>query len=217
MLLQPDCESLAEFIHCGCHFVLGLHCRATCSMQCSPQCVHSKPVMHKQGDARQHVRTAGAWRGLDRQALEGCLGVVALALGVVMAGTGHLPTLKLLRGGSEPFLAPIIPSFPPPQPLPSTPPPLFPLTSNPPNCLTNLCHVQCTLWSCPLPPSRPSASYLLLLSAPSHSHLSPCHVLCLQDPCCLFLLASIHLAIVPYPPALHILTVPGHCIVRRLP
>ncbi|KAL0039031.1 hypothetical protein WJX77_005730 [Trebouxia sp. C0004] len=42
--------------------------------------------------------SAGAWRGLDRQALEGCLGVVALALGVVMAGTGHLPTLKLLRG-----------------------------------------------------------------------------------------------------------------------
>lgn len=35
---------------------------------------------------------------LDKQALEGCLGVVALALGVVMAGTGHLPTLKLLRG-----------------------------------------------------------------------------------------------------------------------
>ena len=126
MLLQPDCESLAEFIHCGCHFVLGLHCRATCSMQCSPQCVHSKPVMHKQGDARQHVRTAGAWRGLDRQALEGCLGVVALALGVVMAGTGHLPTLKLLRGGSEPFLAPIIPSFPPPQPPPSPPPPPLP-------------------------------------------------------------------------------------------
>lgn len=41
---------------------------------------------------------AGGWRGLDKQALEGCLGVVALALGVVMAGTGHLPTLKLLRG-----------------------------------------------------------------------------------------------------------------------
>lgn len=41
---------------------------------------------------------AGGWQGLDKQALEGCLGVVALALGVVMAGTGHLPTLKLLRG-----------------------------------------------------------------------------------------------------------------------
>ena len=40
----------------------------------------------------------GGWRGLDKGALEGCLGVVALALGVVMAGTGHLPTLKLLRG-----------------------------------------------------------------------------------------------------------------------
>ena len=41
---------------------------------------------------------AGGWQGLDKQALEGCLGVAALALGVVMAGTGHLPTLKLLRG-----------------------------------------------------------------------------------------------------------------------
>ena len=48
------------------------------------------------------ICTAGAWRGLDRQALEGCLGVVALALGVVMAGTGHLPTLKLLRGEACP-------------------------------------------------------------------------------------------------------------------
>ena len=47
----------------------------------------------------------GGWRGLDKQALEGCLGVVALALGVVMAGTGHLPTLKLLRGTA---LAPVI-------------------------------------------------------------------------------------------------------------
>lgn len=32
------------------------------------------------------------------QGLEVCLGVVALALSLVMAGTGHLPTLKLLRG-----------------------------------------------------------------------------------------------------------------------
>ena len=114
---------LAEFIHSACRFVFGLYYQATHSMPCSPQCVHSQPVMHKQGDARQHVRTAGAWRGLDRQALEGCLGVVALALGVVMAGTGHLPTLKLLRGGSAfldtsslSLLGPIIPSPPPPPP-----------------------------------------------------------------------------------------------------
>ena len=44
------------------------------------------------------VDGAGGWKGLDKHALEGCLGVAALALGVVMAGTGHLPTLKLLRG-----------------------------------------------------------------------------------------------------------------------
>ncbi len=85
--------------------------------------------MQKQGDVHQHVCTAGAWRSLDRQALEGCLGVVALALGVVMAGTGHLPTLKLLRGGSAflntsllPLLAPIVASHsPPPPPQPQTP------------------------------------------------------------------------------------------------
>ena len=55
--------------------------------------------------------------------------MVALALGVVMAGTGHLPTLKLLRGGSAflntsllPLLAPIVASHsPPPPPQPQTP------------------------------------------------------------------------------------------------
>lgn len=31
--------------------------------------------------------------------MEGCVGVVALALAVVMAGSGHLGTFKLLRGG----------------------------------------------------------------------------------------------------------------------
>ena len=40
------------------------------------------------------------WGRLDKQALEACLDVVALSLSVVMAGTGHLPTLKLLRGMS---------------------------------------------------------------------------------------------------------------------
>ena len=37
---------------------------------------------------------------LDKQALENCMGVVVMSLAVVMAGTGHLPTFKLLRGGS---------------------------------------------------------------------------------------------------------------------
>ncbi|KAL3162204.1 hypothetical protein ABBQ32_009910 [Trebouxia sp. C0010 RCD-2024] len=45
--------------------------------------------------------SSGGWRGLDKQALEGCLGVAALALGVVMAGSGHLPTLKLLRDNTR--------------------------------------------------------------------------------------------------------------------
>jgi hypothetical protein len=35
---------------------------------------------------------------LDKQALESCLGVCALATSVVMAGTGDLDTFKILRG-----------------------------------------------------------------------------------------------------------------------
>ncbi len=162
-------------------------------MQCSPQHLHSKPVMHKQFDTRQHVRTAGAWRGLDRQALEGCLGVVALALGVVMAGTGHLPTLKLLRGGS-PFL--VTSSLPLLAPI--TPPP----PCKTPNCLPVFWH-PVALSSSLL---CSSASYLLLLSVPSQSHLSPCHVSCLRDLCCLLWLPCTHLAMEPYPPAPHILS-----------
>ena len=38
---------------------------------------------------------------VDKQALESCLGVCALALSVVMAGTGDLETLKILRGVSR--------------------------------------------------------------------------------------------------------------------
>lgn len=36
----------------------------------------------------------------NRDQLEGCLGSVVLALAVVMAGSGHLPTFKLLRGAA---------------------------------------------------------------------------------------------------------------------
>lgn len=38
------------------------------------------------------------WGRLDKAALEACLCTVALALATVMAGSGHLPTLRLLRG-----------------------------------------------------------------------------------------------------------------------
>ena len=60
---------------------------------------------------RQHVSKSlralprtGAGSGVgqvDKQALESCLGVCALALSVVMAGTGDLKTLKILRGASR--------------------------------------------------------------------------------------------------------------------
>lgn len=43
--------------------------------------------------ASEHV---SAWR-LDRPTLEMCLGVVSVALGVVMAGSGDLASLRLLR------------------------------------------------------------------------------------------------------------------------
>lgn len=41
---------------------------------------------------------AGAPSPTNRDLLEECLGSVLLALSVVMAGSGHLPTFKLLRG-----------------------------------------------------------------------------------------------------------------------
>ena len=43
---------------------------------------------------------AAVWGLLDKQALENCLGVVLLALSLVMAGTGHLKTFKLIRGAA---------------------------------------------------------------------------------------------------------------------
>ena len=36
---------------------------------------------------------------LDRQALEACAATAALALSLVLAGSGDLPAAKLLRGG----------------------------------------------------------------------------------------------------------------------
>ena len=38
------------------------------------------------------------WGRLDKQSLENCLNMIVLALSVVMAGTGDLPTCRLLRG-----------------------------------------------------------------------------------------------------------------------
>ncbi len=46
--------------------------------------------------------SAALYGVIDRLALESCVGLIALSLSVVMAGTGHLPTLKLLRGGAAP-------------------------------------------------------------------------------------------------------------------
>lgn len=41
---------------------------------------------------------AAVWGQLDKGALEACLCSVVLALATVMAGSGHLPTLRLIRG-----------------------------------------------------------------------------------------------------------------------
>ena len=43
------------------------------------------------------------WGLLDKQALENCLGVVLLAQSLVLAGTGHLQTFKLIRGAVTRF------------------------------------------------------------------------------------------------------------------
>ena len=52
---------------------------------------------------RKAVCRAGAaavWGRLDKQVLENCMDVIALALSLVMAGTGDLETLRLLRGSA---------------------------------------------------------------------------------------------------------------------
>ena len=41
---------------------------------------------------------ATAWGRLDKVALEGCICSIVLALAAIMAGSGHLPTLRLVRG-----------------------------------------------------------------------------------------------------------------------
>ena len=44
---------------------------------------------------------APVWSQLDKQALESCVGICALALSVVLAGSGNLDTLRLLRGAGR--------------------------------------------------------------------------------------------------------------------
>ena len=39
-----------------------------------------------------------AWGQLDKAAVETCICAVALSLSVVMAGSGHLQTMRLIRG-----------------------------------------------------------------------------------------------------------------------
>ncbi|KAK9828929.1 hypothetical protein WJX72_002853 [[Myrmecia] bisecta] len=52
----------------------------------------------KQSAPDSAAGAAATWGRLDKQALEVCVGSTALALAAVMAGTGHLPTMRLLRG-----------------------------------------------------------------------------------------------------------------------
>ncbi len=47
--------------------------------------------------AKRRLVGDGGRGNLDRYTLEGCLEVVVLALALVMAGSGHLPTLRLLQ------------------------------------------------------------------------------------------------------------------------
>ncbi|KAK9819157.1 hypothetical protein WJX81_007920 [Elliptochloris bilobata] len=59
-------------------------------------CAYFQRAKHAAPDSMSG--NAGAWGRLDKAALEACLCTVALALATVMAGSGHLPTLRLLRG-----------------------------------------------------------------------------------------------------------------------
>lgn len=61
-------------------------CHSRAQAQCRCPCATRDPQL-------------GAAGPLTRDVLEGCVGAVALALAVVMAGSGHLETFKLLRGG----------------------------------------------------------------------------------------------------------------------
>lgn len=41
---------------------------------------------------------SAAWGQLEKAAVETCICAVALSLSVVMAGSGHLQTMRLIRG-----------------------------------------------------------------------------------------------------------------------
>ena len=49
-----------------------------------------------------------AWGQLDKAAVETCICAVALSLSVVMAGSGHLQTMRLIRGLQPPTLLSLI-------------------------------------------------------------------------------------------------------------
>ena len=90
--------------HATCRFETATGASACLPRLCLPT---SHPQWHPCSSPSDSAAGAAAvWGLLDKQALENCLGVVLLALSLVMAGTGHVVTFKLIRG--RPPLHPVL-------------------------------------------------------------------------------------------------------------
>jgi len=98
-----DVEAVAQ-AHCyalagGC-LAMGIRYAGTANLQAGEvlagRCTYF--LRHKTKAPDASAGAAAALGTIDKQGLEMCVGAAAVALSLVMAGTGHLPTLKLLRG-----------------------------------------------------------------------------------------------------------------------
>lgn len=100
---QVDFESLAQaYVNAltGACFALGLKYAGTANQNAQEllqsYCLKLLKMKQKAPEVSMMGVMACA-HGVDKATLECCLGTVALALAVVMAGTGHLPTYRTLR------------------------------------------------------------------------------------------------------------------------
>jgi anaphase-promoting complex subunit 1 len=78
---------------------LGLRYAGSASAQAHAVLLHhaQQLLAAKRTSAAAASMASSQLAGTDRQALESCLDTVVLAMSVVMAGTGHLPTFRLLQ------------------------------------------------------------------------------------------------------------------------
>ncbi|GAB4821235.1 hypothetical protein N2152v2_008281 [Parachlorella kessleri] len=101
ILVLPEEEANGVQAHCyalaGACLAVGIRHAGSCSAPA--QALLRKQLLYFL-EAKQGLPEPGAGSSgpLTRDVVESCVGSVALALAVVMAGSGHLDTLKLLRG-----------------------------------------------------------------------------------------------------------------------